>query len=236
MRRIAVLPVQCCSAGPARRPFSTAWPSAPAAPPRRCSPISPGSCAANSARGLRPPHRDRPRARSRSGRVCVCFSVRRPRRSGPGPTGPAVRLTPSHCRSGCSMRAAGSAPQSPRLTLLLDLRTRARALATSSPQHGSRHSHATSQIPPRAGHTAPTAAPASLPDGARRSLPDAGDAVHSEAPVVGELRDLIGGCASACAASTRCGPACSTLSRTGKTAISSCSARPRPASPTIRPG
>ncbi|MFG5121251.1 exodeoxyribonuclease VII large subunit [Methylorubrum sp. POS3] len=34
--------------------------------------------------------------------------------------------------------------------------------------------------------------PASLPDGARRSLPDAGDAVHSEAAVVGELRDLIG--------------------------------------------
>ncbi|TFZ55594.1 exonuclease VII large subunit [Methylorubrum sp. Q1] len=34
--------------------------------------------------------------------------------------------------------------------------------------------------------------PASLPDGARRSLPDTGDAVHSEAAVVGELRDLIG--------------------------------------------
>ncbi|MGU3541951.1 exodeoxyribonuclease VII large subunit [Methylobacterium sp. A52T] len=31
-----------------------------------------------------------------------------------------------------------------------------------------------------------------MPDGGRRSLPDAGDAVHSEAAVVGELRDLIG--------------------------------------------
>ncbi|GJD81657.1 exodeoxyribonuclease VII large subunit [Methylobacterium gregans] len=34
--------------------------------------------------------------------------------------------------------------------------------------------------------------PASLPEGAHRGLPDAGDAVHADAAVVGELRDLIG--------------------------------------------
>ncbi len=194
MRRIAVLPVPVLFRragaptlldGVAFRAHDTA---------EALLAISPGSCAANSAPGalpasLRSPTRSvqtRPRLR--------LHRVRRSRRSEPARQDRcSTEAVPLPIRLPAP-RAAGSTTLSHLASRCSStLRMRARALATTlTPTRIPTLPCAITDSTTGRTHRPDRPRPASQQDGAHRGLPDAGDAVQSEAAVVGELRDLIG--------------------------------------------